>query len=303
MKNILLLLLFTPFFVIAQDEDLLGVLDKAAPTKPQTISATFKGTRIINGHSVETVKKKHLDFLIMHRFGTLNSGYKNVFGLDESRVRISFEFGITDNLTVGVGRSSYLKEYDYYAKYRLLRQKTDNSMPVSVTLFATASTNTTDTSPSMQFFNNTQRQSYVSQLLIARKFSDNLSLQLMPTILHRNKTETTLDPNTLYALGMGGRIKLNKRLSFNAEYFYVPKTIAGKSRDSQYTNNLSIGFDIETGGHVFQLHLTNSRGMIDKQFIGGTTGQWKKGDIFYGFNISRMFSLDKKSKRMLKSKQ
>ena len=300
MKNIFFLLLFTPLLGFAQDEDLLGVLDKAAPNKPQTVSATFKGTRIINGHSVETVKKKHMDFLIMHRFGALNTGYKNVFGLDESRVRISFEFGITDNLTVGVGRSSYLKEYDYYAKYRLLRQKTGNSMPVSVTAFATTSTNTTDTSPSLRFYNNTERQSYVGQLLIARKFSDNLSLQLMPTILHRNKIESSIDPNTLYALGMGGRMKLNKRLSLNAEYFYVPKKIGSVSRDKQYTNNLSIGFDIETGGHVFQLHLTNSRGMIDKQFIGGTTGQWQKGDIFYGFNISRMFSLDKKSKRMLK---
>ncbi len=300
MKKLAFLLLIAPFLTFAQDNDLLGELEKAAPTKPQIVSATFKGTRIINGHSVETVKRKHMDFLIMHRFGTLNSGYKNVFGLDESRVRISFEFGVSDNLTVGVGRSSYLKEYDYYAKYRLLRQKTGNSMPVSVTVLASASTNTTDTSPSLRFYNNTQRQSYVGQLLIAHKFSDNLSLQLMPTVLHRNKVESSIDPNTLYALGMGGRIKLKKRLSLNAEYFYVPKTIAGKSRDSQYTNNLSIGFDIETGGHVFQLHLTNTRGMIDKQFIGQTTGEWQKGDIFYGFNISRMFNLDKKSKRILK---
>ncbi len=300
MKKLAFLLLIAPFLTFAQDNDLLGELEKAAPTKPQIVSATFKGTRIINGHSVETVKRKHMDFLIMHRFGTLNSGYKNVFGLDESRVRISFEFGVSDNLTVGVGRSSYLKEYDYYAKYRLLRQKTGNSMPVSVTVLASASTNTTDTSPSLRFYNNTQRQSYVGQLLIAHKFSDNLSLQLMPTVLHRNKVESSIDPNTLYALGMGGRIKLKKRLSLNAEYFYVPKTIAGKSRDSQYTNNLSIGFDIETGGHVFQLHLTNTRGMIDKQFIGQTTGEWQKGDIFYGFNISRMFNLVKKSKRILK---
>ena len=197
MKKALFLLLFAPFFVFAQETDLLGELEKAAPTKPQIVSATFKGTRIINGHSVETVKKKHMDFLIMHRFGTLNSGYKNVFGLDESRVRISFEFGITDDLTLGVGRSSYLKEYDYYAKYRLLRQKTGNSMPLSVTLFASASSNTSDTSPALRFYSNSERQSYVGQILIAHKFSDNLSLQLMPTMLHRNKIESSLDPNTL----------------------------------------------------------------------------------------------------------
>lgn len=303
MKKLTFLLLIAPYIIFAQDDDLLNVLDKAAPTKPENVSATFKGTRIINGHSVETVKRKHMDFLIMHRFGTLNSGYKNVFGLDESRVRISFEFGITNNLTIGVGRSSYLKEYDYYAKYRLIHQKTQGFSPVSVTLLASASTNTTDSSPSMRFYNNTERQSYVGQALIARKFSESVSLQLMPTILHRNKIQssegvstTMLDPNTLYAMGVGGRVKLNKRLSLNGEYFYV----LNQNRDPQYTNNLSFGFDIETGGHVFQLHLTNSRGMIDKQFIGGTTGEWQKGDIFYGFNISRMFNLDKKSKRIAK---
>lgn len=302
MKSILAVLFIgcSIFSASAQDTgDLLGELDEIAPDKPQPVSATFKSTRIINGHSVETIAAKHMDFRISHRFGTINSGYNNLFGLDESRVRIGFEFGVTDDLTIGVGRSSYLKEYDYFAKYKLLKQTNgDRLRPVTVTLLASASTNTMDTSPSMTFYNNLERQSYVGAVLIARKFGDRLSLELNPTIVHRNKTATELDVNTLYALGVGGRIKLNKRTTFNAEYNYVANNLLGDefARDPIYKNNLSVGFDIETGGHVFQLHISNSRGMIEKQFIGDTTDEWLNGGIFYGFNISRIFSFEKDKK-------
>lgn len=292
------ILWFCSMDLVAQD-DLLGELDAIAPDKPQMVRATFKSTRIINGHSIETVAKKHLDFRISHRFGTINSGFNNLFGLDESRIRLGFEFGITDDLMVGVGRNSYLKEYDYFVKYRVWHQKTKSlTNPVTVTLLASASTNTMDTSPSMKFYNNLERQSYVGQLMIARKFGEKLSLEINPTIVHRNKTETPIDANTLYSVGVGGRLKLSKRTTFNAEYYYVANTLIaeGRERDPAFRNNLSIGFDIETGGHVFQLHLSNSRGMIEKQFIGDTRDQWLNGGLYYGFNISRIFSFDRKEK-------
>ena len=303
MKSVLAVLFFlgSVWSVSAQETgDLLGELDEIAPDKPQPVSATFKSTRIINGHSVETIAAKHMDFRISHRFGTINSGFNNLWGLDESRVRLGFEFGVTDDLTIGVGRSGYLKEYDYFAKYKLLKQTNgDFRKPVTVTLLASASTNTMDTSPSMQFFNNLERQSYVGAILVARKFGDRLSLEVNPTVVHRNKTATPLDVNTLYALGMGGRVKLNKRTTFNAEYNYVANNLLGSefARDPIYKNNLSLGFDIETGGHVFQLHISNSRGMIEKQFIGDTTDEWLNGGIFYGFNISRIFSFEKDRKK------
>jgi hypothetical protein len=155
-----------------------------------------------------------------------------------------------------------------------------------------------DTSPTMQFFNNLERQSYVGQLMIARKLGERLSLEVNPTVVHRNKTETPIDANTLYAMGVGGRLKLSKRTTFNAEYFYVANNLLGNGfeRDPTFRNNLSLGFDIETGGHVFQLHISNSRGMIEKQFIGDTQDEWLKGGLYYGFNISRIFSFDKKEK-------
>lgn len=299
-KILLAILLFSFQTVIAQEPDLLGELDEIAPDKPQFVTATFKSTRIINGHSNETIAAKHLDFRISHRFGTINSGYKELWGLDQSRIRIGLEYGITDNFMIGVGRSSYLKEYDYFAKLKLLKQKTGSfTNPVSITLAGGASTNTMDTRQPIVFNNNLERQSYWGTVLIARKFGEKISLQLSPSLVHRNKTETFIDANSIYAMGVGGRIKLTKRTTFNAEYFYVGNDLIGGdiSLDPQYKNNLSVGFDIETGGHVFQLHVSNSRGMIEKQFIAGTTDSWMNGGIFYGFNISRVFSFDKSAKQ------
>lgn len=297
MKRIFILsLILTVAQSLYAQDDLMSILDKEK-TGPVFTTATFKSTRIINGQSIETIAEKHLDFRISHRFGAVNSGFTNLWGLDEARIRIGLEYGITDRLMVGVGRSSYQKTYDYFAKYKLLRQSNRRFEPVSITAYAGAFTNATPTSPDMKFYNNLERQSYVGQLLIARKFGERFSLQLSPTILHRNKTETTIDENTLYATGIGGRFKLTKRTSFNAEYFYTLKQIGTTYvRDPQYKDCFSMGFDIETGGHVFQLHLSNSRGMIENQFIGATAGRWSKGDIFYGFNISRVFSFDKSTR-------
>ncbi len=289
--------------IFAQEVDLLGDLDAIAPTKAQPVAATFKSTRIINGHSVETIAAKHMDFRISHRFGTINSGFNNLWGLDQSRIRLGFEYGLTNDLTIGVGRSSYLKEYDYYLKYKLLKQKKGSVLnPITVSALISASTNTMDTAPEMKFYNNLQRQSYVGQLLIARKFGEKLSLEFNPTVVHRNLTSTPIDANTLIAAGIGGRIKLTKRTTFNGEYYYVANDLIGGSftRDPIFKNNLSLGFDIETGGHVFQLHVSNSRGMIEKQFIGDTTDEWLKGGLYYGFNISRIFSFDKEQKKVHK---
>ena len=297
MKKIILIVFILSYGSAMAQDDLLKMLDNES-TGPLYATATFKSTRVINGQSVETIAKKHLDFRISHRFGALNSGFSNLWGLDESRIRIGLEYGVTDRLMIGAGRSSYQKTYDYFAKYKLLRQSNRWFEPVSIAVFAGAYTNTMPTSPDMKFYNNLERQMYVGQVLIARKFNDRVSIQLSPTFLHRNKTESQIDENDVFGTGIGGRFKLSKRTSFNAEYFYTVKKIGtAYVRDPQYKDCLSLGFDIETGGHVFQLHLSNSRGMIENQFIGATTESWGKGDIFYGFNISRVFSFDRDAKK------
>ncbi len=311
--NFIALFLFIAFFgyvspAVAQD-DLMSLLDEDFAKKPTYTFATFKATRLINGRTVETISKKHLNFWISHRFGAVNSGFiNNFFGLDEAKIRLGLEYGITDRLMIGAGRSSVEKTYDFYSKYKVLRQS--NKIPVTVTAMGGMAINTmttgyiTETGAEMKFFNNLERYSYTGQVLIARKFNEKISLQLMPTILHQNRVESALIDNTMLSMGGGGRYKLSNRITLSAEYYYNVVDRTQYKNDTglpyPYHNSLALGVDIETGGHVFQLHFTNSKGMIEKQFIGQTIGTWENKDIFYGFNIARTFSLDKSAKKKIK---
>lgn len=247
----------------------------------------------MNGHSIERMPPGQLDFRISHRFGTLNSGAYNLWGLDQSNVHFSLEYGIFNWMMIGVGRGTYEKTFDGFTKFSILRQSTGaRVIPVSLSLFTSAalkSVKWADPSRTNYF---SSRLSYTTQVLIARKISQGFSFQLTPTFVHRNLVATELDPNDLFAVGAGGRIKLLKRISLNAEYYYLVNA-NNKFMSQPVYNPLSVGFDVETGGHVFQIILTNSLAMIEKGFIGETTGRWKHGDIHLGFNISRVFTLKK----------
>jgi hypothetical protein len=291
MKRLFLFFLFFLIFscVFAQD-DLLDMLNNNTSEEINYTTATFKSTRIMNGHSVERMPPGQLDFRISHRFGTLNSGPYEFFGLDQSSVHFGFEYGILKWLMAGIGRGSYEKTFDGFVKFTICRQSTGSRvMPVSVSLLSSvAATSVKWPDPGRtNYFSS--RLSYVNQFLIARKINQTFSVQITPTFVHRNLVSTELDPNDLYALGAGGRMKLTKRISLNAEYYYTFKPYMSQ----QVYNPLSLGFDIETGGHVFQLIFTNSLAMIEKGFIAETTGNWTKGDIHFGFNISRVFNLKK----------
>ena len=286
----ILILLAVPAMSQAQD-DLLSQLQKSDSVQSYPVTATFKSTRVVNGQSVETMKRKHLDFRISHRFGRLNSGAYQFFGLDQATMRMGFEYGITDRFMVGIGRSTSQKVYDFFGKYKMIEQTSGTRIvPVSVTLFGGGGIATVN--KELQFQNKIH---YTAQVLIARKFSEKLSLQLSPTYLYRNRPEVTGDEKLLLAVGIGGRYKVSKRVSINGEYFWTARE--KNTLTAPYHDSMSFGVDIETGGHVFQLHFTNSLGMIEKQFIGETAGTWGKGDIHYGFNISRTFSFDKKNKK------
>ena len=287
--------LTAPAVLYAQDSTLLNALSDSMTANGQKtyITGTFKATHVINMQTVEGPAKHALIFLIQHRFGALNSGSYNFFGLDNAVLRLGFDYGLTDRLTVGIGRSSYLKTFDGYIKYKLLRQ-TDGSdaMPVTVSLLGIANDYTQDV-PLVPYINGMYRLSYVTQILIARKFNSNLSLQLAPTWLHYNLQPTVNDKNDVLALGVGGRMKISRRMSIDAEYNYLP---SGQVVSRPAYNSFSLGWDIETGGHVFQLVFSNSQSMVESQYITQTTGQWGKGDIYFGFNLSRTFDLKKKKK-------
>ena len=286
MKRIIALIFSTMLLslgsVKAQD-DLLDLLEEEEGELTNYTEATFKSARLINGHSVETRTKGTLEFMISHRFGRINSGAYEFFGLDGANVRFGLEYGLTKNLNIGVGRNSFEKTYDGFLKYKLLRQSSGaRTMPVSAVFFTSMAINTLKSEEDIDF---SSRLAYSYQLLLARKFSERLSLQVMPTMIHRNEVTAELGENDLYAIGAGGRLKLTKRLALNAEYYYRLNAV----EDDRFHNALAIGFDIETGGHVFQLHFTNAQAMVEKGFVAETTGDFFGGDIHFGFNISRVF--------------
>lgn len=275
--------------LFAQDEDLLKLLGEEKPKKERTKYA-FKSPRVINGHSMEFLNPGTMDFRILHRFGQLNQGYKNFFGLDQASMRMGFDFGILQNLMAGIGRSTYKKELDAFIKYAPIRQATGPwGSPVT---FALVSGITMDglpwADPNRKNFY-TSKLAYYFQAIIGRKFSEGLTLQIAPTMVHKNLVQQQTDVNNIYALGVGGRIKLSKRMAFTWDYSHV---IIGMP-DSGYYHPLSVGFDIETGGHVFQLHFSNSTGMNERAFITETTGQWGKAEVRFGFNLSRVFQIKK----------
>jgi len=282
-------LAFATFFVqtaFAQP-DLLDVLNEGAEVPTHPVSATFKDTRVLNVQSNETAASGVLHFVIAHRFGRLNEGAYALWGLDNASMRMSFDYGLTDRLQLGVGRSTLGKTYEASAKLRLLRQTTGGrTFPFSLSLFSSAfCTGTRWPDPErVNYFSS--RLSFVHQAIFARKFSDDLSVVVVPSLTHRNLVPTAADAHDVYTVGIGGRYKLNARMSVNGEAH-----LFAAGRGVGMEPSLSIGCDIETGGHVFQLHLTNSSGMFESAFLTQTTGTWGAGDIYFGFNLSRVFTV------------
>ena len=249
----------------------------------------FRGTRIVNGHSVETLHEGEMEFIIGHRFGRLNDGAYELFGLDQSTIRLGLDYGIRDWLTIGGGRSSLGKEFDAFSKIRLLQQGAlgFGGFPFSATFFTSVAYNTTRNSDPERPLSAQNRLAYTYQLYLARKLNDHLSVQLMPSVVHYNLVESSNEKNDKLAIGVAAKYQVSKNIAITSEYYY---SLPGYLPSSK-TNPLSIGFDLNTGSHVFQLHFTNSTALIEKQFIGETTGNWANGDIHFGFNMVRTFKL------------
>jgi Membrane bound beta barrel domain (DUF5777) len=273
-------------------QDLIGLLDEDKPKK-EYVKYAFKSTRVINGHSMEFLQPGTMDFRILHRFGLLNQGYKNFYGLDQATMRMGFDFGVLSNLQVGVGRSTFKKEIDGFIKYAPIRQSTgEKSSPVTIAAIAGMTINTLPF-PDLTIRNYTSSKiAYYFQAVVGRKFSDNFTLQVTPTVVHNNLVPLSTQPNDVLSVGVGGRYKFTKRMAFTWDYFYL---LNGVIKNVNY-NPLSVGIDIETGGHVFQLHFSNATGMNERAFITETTNTWGKGEIRWGFNLSRVFQIKKNKK-------
>ena len=281
MKHFFLLsLLFIFQFSFSQD-DLLSEIDSTT-TVNQKVTSAFKAMKIVNLESTKIAAKGDLYLVIAHRFGSIKEDIEGFFGLDNAITQIKFIYGVGEGLSLGAGRSE--QAYDFSAKY-MIKSQMENGFPFTIVGFNSLGFNNLlkqSNYPKMTFKN---RATYVNQVLISRKFSEKLSLQLAPTYFHENFVVNELQKNSQYAIGLGGRYKLSKRVSLNMDYAAHLNRVSS----SVYNNPLSVGIDIETGGHVFQMHFTNSQGIHEAGFLGNSTGDWSKGDVYFGFNLVRVF--------------
>ena len=272
----------------AQD-DLLSLLGKQEEKK-EYITNAFKSSRVINQHSMEFIGKGVMDVRILHRFGPLKSGFNNLFGLDQANMRFGFDYGISNRLTIGVGRSNVGKEWDGFIKFRPLWQSTGpGASTISIVLVTGATISSLPWADPLQKNYFSSRMAFYNEIIFGRKFNERFSFQLSPVFVHRNLVPLATDANDIYALGAGMRFKLSKRVALVADYHYIAQ---GLNKEI-YHDPFSIGFDIETGGHVFQLHFSNAIGMNEKSFIANTTDSWAKGEVRFGFNLSRVFTVGK----------
>lgn len=281
-KKITFLFCVFPFFMVAQD-DLLKEIDTISYANESEV-ATFKSLKIVNLESTKLAAKGDMYFVVAHRFGYLDKGFEDFFGLDEANTRLQFVYGLTNGVTIHASRSGFQKTYEFATKYRIFGQK-KQGFPFEVVGFNSLAINTElekTTLPKLEF---SDRLAYVNQILISRKFNDNLSLEIAPTHFHQNYVANNSQDNSQFALGLGGRYKFTKRWSFNVDY----AAHLNRASNSTFKNPLSIGFDLETGGHVFQMHFANTQAMHESGYLGNTSGSWNDGKIAFGFNLIRVF--------------
>lgn len=285
----LISLLFLSFVSNTFSQDLMDILEKEEKKSIDYTSATFKTTRIVIGQSIETPYHGEMLFLVTHHFGALNTGYDNLFGLKQATIRLGLEYGVTPWLGIGVGLNTYKNTWDGFLKAKILRQSSGaRNMPITLNIFANTAIYTTkwENPDRTNYFSS--RMSYTFELMLARKFNNAISFQLMGSMVHKNLVATAADHNNIFSIGAGGRVKISDRVSINAEYCYP---FENQVVSAKIYNSFSVGVDIETGGHVFQIFLTNSAGQIEQYFQTETSGRWSNGEIFLGFNISRIFTI------------
>lgn len=279
-KRVTMLLLLSTSALFAQEDDLLKQIDTLT-TNSDFVPPAFKGLQIVTAQSTKLAAKGDLYFVVAHRFGDVSEGFDNFFGLDDAATKIGFIYGLSDNLSLSLSRETFMKTYEGAIKYRIIKQS--EKFPVEVVGYHTVTLNSELDKDDFQKLEFSNRISYLSQLLISRRFSESFSLQLSPSYVHKNLYMPNTDEKDQMLAGFGGRYKISKRVSINAEYF------VNFSESDVYKNPASLGVDIETGGHVFQLLFSNSQVNSDIGYLTNATGDWGKGNIYFGFNLYRVF--------------
>lgn len=281
----LLLMLSAADEAVSQENELS--LDDI-PQERVLVKEAFNGPQLVLGQSTNMLEKKRFDLVFGHRFGRVNEGGFNAFGLDQAFIRIGFEYGIKDWLTVGIGRSSLGKNFDLYVKHRAITQSAGGArqMPVSVVVFGSSAFSANELrrqneiQQSNQFVN---QLVYTLQTLVSRRFNTNFAAQLTGSMVHRNSVPVETVDHDMYSIGGGFRLKLSDRIHALVEYHHIFDSPSGTE------DPLSAGIDIVAGGHVFNLHFANSVGIIEKEYLMTTTDDFFAGGMRFGFTVRRSF--------------
>ena len=277
--------LFLSISICAQD-DLLDELDALTEEEKKYELPAFKAMKIGNLQSTKIAEKGDLYLYVSHRFGTLQNGIKTFFGLDQANTKIQLVKGLWEGIQLSIGRESLGETYSTSIKARLAKQSETNAF--NYVFYGTANINTQigeDRLPDIEFGD---RMSYATQLLISRRFSDDFSFLVAPSYVRQNLQDLNITggrTHNQFVMGLGGRYKLSQRMSINMDYAYN----FNRDRNSLFNDPLTIGVDIETGGHVFQLLFSNAQSTNEPGFLSNAEGNWEDGDIFFGFNIVRVF--------------
>ncbi len=279
-RILLILSVLSGFFCFSQ-EDLLKELDTVKAS--EIYQPSFKALQVVSGQSTKMPTKKEFYMIVAHRFGNVSEGFDNFFGLDNASTKLGGIYGLSDGFAVYLSRSTFLKTYELGAKYRLMKQDEEKNLPLEIAGFHMLGINSElkkSVYPKIRF---SDRLTYLSQFLVSRRFSDEFSLQISPTYIHKNLVDPLIESESNFLTGVGGRYKISKRVSINAEYF-----VNFNAKDL-YRNPVSLGVDIDTGGHVFQLLFSNSQAVTEAGYYTNAIGNWGKGDAFFGFNLYRVF--------------
>ncbi|HBV16403.1 DUF5777 family beta-barrel protein [Chryseobacterium carnipullorum] len=266
--------------LVSAQEDLLKDID-TLKTTTEISQPAFKALQIVTGQSTKLSAKNEWYIVVAHRFGDISTGFKNFFGLDDASTKLGVIYGLTDAVSVSLSRETNMKTFEGAVKYKLVKQ-TEN-FPADIVGYNVMALNTDLDKDNYPYLKFGDRLAYLTQALISRRFNDKFSLQLSPSFIHKNLFDPALEDKNQFLAGLGGRYKISKRISINAEYF------VNFDNHSFYKNPLSLGMDIETGGHVFQLLFSNSQINSDIGYLSNAVGKWGKGQIFFGFNLYRVF--------------
>lgn len=267
----------------AQD-DLLNELDSYNNGKKEIEIAAFKGLQVCTMQSTKLAAKGEWYFLVSHRFGDLTDGLDNFFGLDNALTKIGGLYGVSDWFMVGFSRHTLNKNYELSAKYKFANQEI-NGFPVTIVGYNTLDINSKLSKDEFPNLDASDRLAFSTQLPISRKFSNTFSMELNPIYIHKNLYDPMYEEKDNFLLALGGRYKLTKRISLNMEY----AARLNATETSFYHNPVTLGVDIETGGHVFQLLFSNSQAMNDVSYFTNATGITQGKGIYFGFNLYRVF--------------